>query len=111
MCLIKFEQFKSAWLTVDNFNDVELVGQRISVDHHREAVRKPKRGEPELSMEDRLQSVQPGRRQQLHDEEEEFSLAKGVDVFAAAQEAGNAKLLKSWKLTDHKQKKKKRSKV
>lgn len=111
VCLIKFEQFKSAWLTVDNFNDVELVGQRISVDHHREAVRKPKRGDPELSMEDRLQSVQSGRRYQEEEEEEEaaFSLNKGVDVFGAAAEASKAKRLKSWKLTDQK-KKKKRSK-
>ena len=61
LCLIKFERFKSAVLTVDNFDGVELLGSRLSVDHHRETLKKPKRGEAPMSFADRLEQVQPGK--------------------------------------------------
>lgn len=95
VCLIKYEQFRSAWLTVDNFNGAELVGQRLQVDHHRESVkRRRKRGEEDLSFADRLDRVQPG--QAYAQGEEGLSLSQGHDVFAA-----QAKRVKTWKLSSH----------
>ncbi|KAH9260226.1 hypothetical protein BASA81_001395 [Batrachochytrium salamandrivorans] len=95
LCLIKYEQFKSAWLTVDNFNGAELLSQRLQVDHHRESVkRRRKRGEEDLSFADRLDRVQPGQAYAEDGASDGLSLSQGHDVFAAP-----AKRVKTWKLS------------
>ena len=103
VCMLKFEQFRSAVLAVDNMNDVELVGSKLSIDHHRETVRKPKRSEPQVSFEERLAQVQPGQAY-VEQASAPVSLAQGVDLFARSKE----KRIKSWRQSDLDRKKQRR---
>ena len=102
---VKFEDFRAAVLTVDNFDGVELLGQRLKLDHYRpkripDKVRVPpaaagaatsasaKRPPPvELSTEERLAMAQPGFK--YRDVEGGLGLHSGVDVFAASSSAAS----------------------
>jgi RNA-binding motif X-linked protein 2 len=83
-CFLKFEDWRSAVLTVDNFNDAELLGRKLRVDHHRpsEKQRPSKGGKGELTVEDRLAAVQPGRAFADKELQGPYDFFAGVDVFA-----------------------------
>lgn len=78
-CFIKFEQFKSAAVTVDNFNGTTLLGRTLRVDHHREVFRRGKRHEG-MTFDELLKEVAPGSYYQNKEKDGDYGLDKGVDV-------------------------------
>ena len=85
-CFIKFEQFKSAVLTVDNFNEAVLLGRVLKVDHHREVFRRGKRHE-NMTLEEILKDVAPGSAYIGKEISGEFSLEKGMDIHVRKESA------------------------
>ena len=89
LCFIKFERFKSAWLTVDNFNETILLDRTLRVDHYRMEFRRKKQHEGK-TLQELLKEVQPGHYYENKEVEGVQSIHEGIDVYAArGQTASN----------------------
>ena len=84
-CHIKFEQFRSAVLTVDNFNNVTLLDRVLQVDHYRAALKQKKK--EDVTSQELLEEVQPGRSFVNKEIVGEYTLNQGVDLYKKKQES------------------------
>jgi len=77
-CFIKFEDWRSTVLTVDNFNNAELLERALKVDHHRPLERV--NAKTNKTVEQRLSEAQAGS--SFRDVEGPYSFDAGVNLFA-----------------------------
>jgi len=92
LCFIKFEQYRSAVLTVDNFNDAVLLDRTLRVDHHRSTFRRGKKHEG-LTLQQLLHEIRPGHSYENKEIDGTHSLSQGVDVYGSRREKAS-----SWKV-------------
>jgi len=105
VAFLKYEEWESTVLAVDNFNGTEILDNKLRVDHFRyEAPKKKKEEQEKLSFEQRLEAQQPGQIYRNKKLEGEFDFDRGVDLFAREKEL--AEMAPS--ISHHKRKKKKK---
>ncbi|GBG28476.1 RNA-binding motif protein, X-linked 2 [Hondaea fermentalgiana] len=125
---LKYEDWRSTVLAVDNFNSITLLGRQIHVDHTRyERPKKKKDEEAKLSIEERAALQRPGHAYIGKEIEGAHNLDNGVNPFARVEEqttttetetdtqahdgnSGESKERKRSKDSDKKKKKKKKKK-
>ena len=89
-CFLKYEDWRSTVLAVDNLNNALLLGRNIRVDHSRYERPKLKKDEEEqLSLEEKVALQQPGHAYQRTDKilvEGKYDLSRGHNVFERKSE-------------------------
>lgn len=84
---LKYEDFRSTVLAVDNFNNATILGRQLHVDHTRyERPKKKKDEEAKLSVEEHAKLQEPGHAYIGKELMNEHSLQNGVNPFTAAQQ-------------------------
>ena len=110
---VKYEDWRSTVLAVDNFTGAELLGRTLRVDHTRYERPKKKRKEEEaLTLDEKRALAQPGHAYIGNDVVTvgSYSLSRGQNVFAAADadEGPKRKRKKKKKMKSKESKKKRR---
>eukprot|EP00924_Labyrinthula_sp_SR-Ha-C_P001123 augustus_masked-scaffold_7-processed-gene-14.51-mRNA-1 protein AED:0.02 eAED:0.02 QI:0/-1/0/1/-1/1/1/0/160 len=81
-CFLKYEDWRSTVLAIDNFNSSELLGRVLRVDHANYSRKKLKKNEEEqLTIKDKYKMQQPGVRYNEENTEGKHSLQKGQNIF------------------------------
>ena len=85
---IKYEDWRSTILAVDNMNGVEILGRAINVDHKKEykPPKPKKKGKKEQQEEEMPVEHVPGHAYKDKELANEYDISKGVDMFGKADE-------------------------